>query len=592
MTLRPGRPLWLLLGALIALTLAADCARVARADMAFLLYAAGAWLDGAKLYRDVVEINPPLVIWLNAPIVALARALGVSELRLYSFAVAGTMTALLVYGGRVARRFALRAHPELQAWLLLGTAIALFPLARADFGQREHIVLGLMLPYVLLVVARLKSVEVPRWDAGCIGVLAGTGFSLKPHFVLVWLGLEALKYWRAPAARRAPGPEAIAVGATIALYVAAVRLLTPAYVDVVGVLGPAYAQYLHAPFLELLLLAPGAGLTLFAGLALVALRRRMPDPVLGWALGVAMLGCFVAAAAQQKGLHYHFYPASALALMVLATLAPPLVIPAALPLTERIYAAVARAVLAAVGLVAVGGTLLTVLGGGAAERRARAELFELVGIARSEAGGRPVVVLSYHMDSAFPLVNYAGVRLASRFPHLWILPAMYWDSLAAGGAVRYRDLGDMPAAERWLNQGVREDLLAADPRLMIVLRPARDAGMNGPRRMHYVRYFSRQPELATLFGRFHLLRRVGEFDVYVRGDAGAPAARSLPSAAPGELDVKGADGGIQLAFDDPEFLAGTGIFVVVLGLTVLRAQRAARAAGGSEATRSYRRFGG
>ena len=37
-------------------------------------------MDGARLYVDVVEINPPLIVALNLPAVLLARAVGASEI--------------------------------------------------------------------------------------------------------------------------------------------------------------------------------------------------------------------------------------------------------------------------------------------------------------------------------------------------------------------------------------------------------------------------------------------------------------------------------------------------------------------------------
>ena len=60
--------------AIVALGAAAEFATFARSDTAFLLYAAERVLDGARLYVDVVEINPPLIIALNLPAVLLARA--------------------------------------------------------------------------------------------------------------------------------------------------------------------------------------------------------------------------------------------------------------------------------------------------------------------------------------------------------------------------------------------------------------------------------------------------------------------------------------------------------------------------------------
>src|SRR5271165_5291286 len=41
-------------------------------DIAWLLYVARRWLAGRELYVDVIEVNPPLIIWLSAIPVRLA----------------------------------------------------------------------------------------------------------------------------------------------------------------------------------------------------------------------------------------------------------------------------------------------------------------------------------------------------------------------------------------------------------------------------------------------------------------------------------------------------------------------------------------
>ena len=69
--------------AIVALGTGAQLADVPRADLAYLLYAAGRVLDGARLYVDVVEINPPLIVLLNMPAVLLARAAGLSDVLVY-----------------------------------------------------------------------------------------------------------------------------------------------------------------------------------------------------------------------------------------------------------------------------------------------------------------------------------------------------------------------------------------------------------------------------------------------------------------------------------------------------------------------------
>ncbi len=61
-----------------------------------------------------------------------------------------------------------------------------------DFGEREHLLLALVVPYLLLAAARASGREIPAAAAVLIGLLAGAAFALKPHFVLLWLAIEVL----------------------------------------------------------------------------------------------------------------------------------------------------------------------------------------------------------------------------------------------------------------------------------------------------------------------------------------------------------------------------------------------------------------
>ena len=45
-------------------------------DVAWYLVAADRFLDGARLYRDIIEVNPPLAFYLAVPPVAAARLTG------------------------------------------------------------------------------------------------------------------------------------------------------------------------------------------------------------------------------------------------------------------------------------------------------------------------------------------------------------------------------------------------------------------------------------------------------------------------------------------------------------------------------------
>src|ERR1700712_2453996 len=48
-------------------------------DIAWLLYVAHRWLAGRELYIDVVEVNPPLIVWISAIPLEIARWLGIGS---------------------------------------------------------------------------------------------------------------------------------------------------------------------------------------------------------------------------------------------------------------------------------------------------------------------------------------------------------------------------------------------------------------------------------------------------------------------------------------------------------------------------------
>jgi len=568
------RAVWAGCITLALLGIAAELARPGTADMGFFLYAAGRVLDGARLYRDVVDLNPPLIIAFNLPVVALARVTGLSEFLLYRLASAFLVGILLLYSARLILRYVLPGEPRRARYLVLLLCFTLFDLSRMDFGQREHFVLALLVPYLLLVAAKCAGQGVPRGEAAAIGVMAGAAIGLKPQFGLVWVVLEAFRRVRcAPAERWRPTPEIAGVLGFLAAYATAVLWLTPDYLTVAFLLGPAYLQYMREPFVELLALGPGAPLVGFVLLALLVLRRSMRKPVLGTLVAWTTVACFLAAAAQGKNFRYHFYPALALAFVLLGLVVVD--VPAAAQrLSERIYGRASRALLATIVVVVSGWAVLQVAGGDAAERRQRAALADLVGAVRDRAMGRPVGVLSYTMESSFPLVNYAGVGLASRFPSLWPLPVSYWDAIETGGPLQYHTVSEMAPVERYFLSAVRDDLTTDQPSLLVVLRPARDAAINGQRRLNYLQYFGRDPKLAALLAEYRLANRQGEYLLYERQETGAVRIDPPLSAAPGTQDViKTELKDVRLGHLDRESVVGLAVFVACWLLLTARDRR-------------------
>ena len=159
--------------AIVTLGVAAEFTSLARPDMAFLLYAARRVLDGARLYVDVIEINPPLIVALNMPAVLLARLVGIGDILAYRVLVTGALLSALAFSAWSLRWSADLGGGNFRRRFVLVLAFALFLAAGDDFGQREHLLTALALPYALLAVGRAKGRPAPRSRAFAAGVFAG-----------------------------------------------------------------------------------------------------------------------------------------------------------------------------------------------------------------------------------------------------------------------------------------------------------------------------------------------------------------------------------------------------------------------------------
>lgn len=551
------------MGCFVVLSLAAELRSIARPDIGFLLYAAGRVLDGARLYVDVVEINPPLIVALNIPPVAIARLLGVSEILVYRLGFALVLCGALGLAWRGLGRALPSEDRALRRGLLVLLAFVLFPVSAQDFGQREHLLLALVLPYLLTAAGRAAGRDPARGEAIGIGVLTGIALALKPQFLPLWLAVELYLRGTGRVGRLRLTPECLAAGAVLLVYAIAIVLWTPEYLPLVAMLGGLYGRFLYDPFLHLLVTGPGAALVWISLLAYVALRDRARHPQLWAIIALAVLLTFLGGAIQQKGLRYHFLPSFALAIVLLGLAAVDVVSPLRSGV-QRLYRVVALSLAITSVLVVTVENLGQLLHSRPSpEEQAYQDLVRTV---RENAQGGSVFVFSYHIGSAYPLINYSGVRSASRFPQLWILAAAYRDQLEAGGPLRYHDPPSMSAGERYLNASVLADLRANQPRVLLVLRNARDLPVNGYRRLDYLAYFGRDPSFRAIFSRYERVGYIGEYAIYRRLRPGEVRVAPPPVEEPGTLDVMRSDRqSLQLRVADPAFLLRLLVFAIVLG---------------------------
>jgi hypothetical protein len=170
-------------------------------------------LRGAVPYVDYVEINPPLVHYLHVIPVAIARWIGVNPIPVFLLLIQVLSVWSIAVGVYLLARNAGAPGLRIGAVMALSTTVLDLKLFTVnEFGQREHIFFLLVMPYVILRWLRWRGRLTHGSSLGIIvGLAAGVGAYIKPHFLLILLALEV--FWSVVEGRGmfGKGPEVLAV---------------------------------------------------------------------------------------------------------------------------------------------------------------------------------------------------------------------------------------------------------------------------------------------------------------------------------------------------------------------------------------------
>ena len=284
-------------------------------DVSWLITANERWLEGARPYRDFIEMNPPASLWLYTPPVALAHALSLRpEIAVSAFGFLLTVASLAL-SFAIARGAGLLARVGALGWIAIPFAFLALP--GDAFMERDVMAAVFGLPFVADAAARAGGRGVPFALALAAGVGVAMMIAIKPPFALIALLPALLAVRRSGFGLWLRQPEVYVAALLCGLYTAFVAAAYPDYAR--NVLPAALAVYLpiRESWVELLG-SQGSLATLgFLLCGLYVGRARLAEPALA-AVGLAAVGALLGYFTQGKGWLYQACPAIAFALMFAA----------------------------------------------------------------------------------------------------------------------------------------------------------------------------------------------------------------------------------------------------------------------------------
>jgi hypothetical protein len=185
----------MLTAAIVAVLLYRQHLMVLNEDVIWLLVQAGRLLDGGHFGTDFIEINTPPALLLYVPAALLQRALGLSMANAHLAVTSLEAVGLVAIMAAILRPTLTQRSAGFLLWPIVQVTVLAFALQAYHFGQRDCIVVLLLLPFLAQQSVRSKGEPPARWLQGVAGALAALAVAVKPHYAPLLIVLFLLR-WR------------------------------------------------------------------------------------------------------------------------------------------------------------------------------------------------------------------------------------------------------------------------------------------------------------------------------------------------------------------------------------------------------------
>ena len=203
-------------------------------DTSWLAVCAKRLLSHGNYLQDFFEVNPPASIYLYLPAALIAKYLSFNSLlitQIYIFFIGlASLSLCISFIDSAFKNPSTKDQSILTCWLKIALSWLYWIFPAFAFGEREHIVVMLLMPYVFSVLAKITQQNVSNTKRIFVSLFAAIGFITKPFFLLCFIFNELFILAKTKKIKHLFSLENWLIIIVTIFYIASIIFITPEYI--------------------------------------------------------------------------------------------------------------------------------------------------------------------------------------------------------------------------------------------------------------------------------------------------------------------------------------------------------------------------
>lgn len=444
-------------------------------------------LQGGSYTHDFMDISPPAIMYSKLPIIWLMDTMNWSmpvALRCYLFllSIVSLYLCHLIFNHLYAQR------DFFKNVVLITLSFCFFCLPLFELGQRDSMVLILIMPWIMAYACALSSVTLSPSLRVIIALCAGLGFIIHIVYLFIYVGLELYLIFKKYPVRYLENSIILLV---ISCYLLCVIILNPDYISlIIPLVSWVYLGMYNNDWITMLCSLPSLGAFMVLGLFFAVKKSPQHQSLLNL-LFVMQLLFLIPYLLTGKLWYYHILPPLTFTFILLGALVFE---------AKLLHQTLMIWVLSAVSILPIG--QYTTTAEFALENSSPAsQLTQLIDFVKQHGAGSSIYVFS---DKMWPqvLIPYAHVTIASRMAPTWLALGLVAKEQSLSGADKLKFAQIKQLQFRVMD----DDLLKYKPTLILVAKSPID----------FINFFKQDPEFRVIWSHYLYAGELNNHEIYFR----------------------------------------------------------------------------